>query len=232
MSGSYSRLDPSPRFRMLGDLYKQAHEEGLKNREAAQVFPGNSLADHVELVRTLAQRTGAKTMLDYGCGKAQLYKARDIRLPGGTMIPGVREFWGVDEVRLYDPGVGEYAQRPDGQQFDGLVSTDVLEHIPEEDIPWVLAECFAFARRFVYMNIASYPAKRILPNGWNAHVTIRPPQWWREQIETAARGWQGQAYVFLVEEPAAGPFAWVARKLKTGGWKYTTLEWPEPPNPT
>ncbi len=25
------------------------------------------------------------------------------------------------------------------------------------------------------MNIASYPAHKTLPNGWNAHVTIKPP---------------------------------------------------------
>ena len=75
------------------------------------------------------------------------------------------------------------------------------------------------AKRFVYMNVASYPAKKILPNGWNAHVTIKPPEWWRPRIEAAAAGWSGKAYVFDVEEKRTGPFraivrAWTGRRLK------------------
>jgi hypothetical protein len=221
---AYTRENPSPRFKLLGDLYRQVHETGLKEgADAAQVFAGGSLREHIEIVRQLAQRTGAKTILDYGCGKGQLYRERDLRLPGGLTVASVKEHWGAEHIHLYDPGVEEYAKRPEGQ-FDGLVSTDVLEHIPEEDIGWVLGECFAFARKFVYMNIASYPAKKILPNGWNAHVTVQPPEWWRERIKQAAANWPGRAYVFDVTEKRTGITGRIA-KLATGSkWKLTRIE--------
>jgi hypothetical protein len=119
--------------------------------------------------------------------------------------------------------VEQFAARPDSR-FDGVISTDVLEHIPEEDIDWVLAECFGFARRFLYMNIASYLAVKILPNGWNAHVTVRPPGWWRERIEAAARDWKGQAYVFDITENRPRLWRSIIRRLGGSRLKLTRVE--------
>jgi hypothetical protein len=222
---AFTRENPSPRFRLLGELYRQVHETGLdQGAGAAPVFAGGSLRDHLATVRRLAHHTGAKAVLDYGCGKGLLYREHDLKLPDGSTTPSVREYWNVEHIHLYDPGVEEFAQRPDGQ-FDGVVSTDVLEHIPEEDIGWVLGECFGFARRFLYMNIASYPAKKILPNGWNAHVTIQPPAWWRERIEQAAAGWAGAAYVFEVTEKRTGFAGSIARALGGSKLKLTSIEW-------
>ena len=171
----------------------------------------------------LAQRTKAKSVLDYGSGKGCLYGETDLELPDGEVIPSVKRFWGVEELTLYDPGVQEHSKRPTGQ-FDGVVSTDVLEHIPEEDIGWVLRECFAFANRFVYMNIASYPAKKELPNGWNAHVTIKSPDWWRQRIEQAAAGWSGKAYVFDVTEKRPKLIGSILRRLGGSKLKLTRIE--------
>ncbi len=222
---AYTRENPSPRFQQLGELYRQVHEAGLdQGAGAAPVFAGGSLREHLGIVRRLARHTSAKTVLDYGCGKGLLYRARDLPLPDGTTTPGVREYWNVEHIHLYDPGVEEFATRPAGQ-FDGVVSTDVLEHIPEEDIDWVLGECFGFARSFLYMNIASYPAKKILPNGWNAHVTIEPPEWWRARIERAAAGWPGAAYCFEVTEKRTGLPGSIARAFTGSKLKLTRIEW-------
>jgi len=221
----YTRENPSPRFRLLGELYRQVHESGLKQgADAANVFAGGSLREHIGVVRRLAWHTGAKTILDYGCGKGLLYREHDLALSDGTTIPSVKAHWNVEAIHLYDPGVEEYARRPEGQ-FDGVVSTDVLEHIPEEDIDWVLGECFGFARKFLYMNIASYPAKKILPNGWNAHVTIQPPDWWRARIESGASAWPGEAYVFEVTEKRTGLLGSITRAFTGSKLKLSRIEW-------
>ncbi len=220
----YSFENPSPRFTLLGDLYRQVHETSLGNgADAAQVFGGGSLLQHISIVKKLARKTDAKSLLDYGSGKGLLYKKMNLKLPDGNLILSVKDFWGLETIQLYDPGVEEFAARPDSS-FDGVISTDALEHIPEEDIDWVLAECFGFARRFLYMNIASYPAKKILPNGWNAHVTIRPPEWWRERIEAAARDWKGQAYVFDITEKRPRLWASIIRRLGGSRLKLTRVE--------
>jgi FkbM family methyltransferase len=99
---------------------------------------------------------------------------------------GIAEYWDVDEVQCYDPGYAPHSARPEGR-FDGVICTDVLEHCPEEDVPWILEEIFGYAGRFVYLNVACYPARKTLPNGENAHITVRPPEWWREKVRAAAR---------------------------------------------
>ena len=63
-------------------------------------------------------------------------------------------------------------------------------------MPWILGELFGFARKFVYANVACFPARKCLPSGGNAHCTIRPVKWWEEQIAGAVRGRQGLRYEF------------------------------------
>jgi len=200
----YSRQSPSPRYRELGSIYRRIHQEGLKSdKDGKNLFAGNSLLPHAETIRTLVRATNAKNILDYGCGKAGIYNQDTLKLRSGETIGPILEYWGAETITLYDPGVAEYAILPEGT-FDGVVSTDVLEHIPEEDMQWVLGELFAVADRFIFANIASHPAKKILPNGWNAHVTIKPPEWWGEQIACAAKGWRGKHYLFVVSEQRSG----------------------------
>lgn len=70
----------------------------------------------------------------------------------------------------------------------------MLEHCPAEDIPWIIDELFGFARRFVYVTIAAYDAIKTLPNGENAHCTVRPPDWWRGLFHGIAHRHPGIRY--------------------------------------
>jgi hypothetical protein len=74
---------------------------------------------------------------------------------------------------LYDPGVPEYDTLPEGI-FDGVYSTDVMEHIPKEQIPETFETIFEKAEKFVFLAICTQPAIAILPNGENAHCTVEP----------------------------------------------------------
>jgi hypothetical protein len=62
----------------------------------------------------------------------------------------------------------------------------MLEHCPEQDIDWIVDEIFSFAEHFLFATIACYPAGKRLPNGENAHCTLRPPEWWEEVMSRAA----------------------------------------------
>jgi hypothetical protein len=93
------------------------------------------------------------------------------------------DYWGLTGVHLYDPCYQPYAKLPT-TVFDGVISTDMLEHCGEEDIPWIIDEIFSFAKKFVFANVACYPAKKTLPNGENAHCTIKDAKWWNDVICT------------------------------------------------
>jgi hypothetical protein len=152
-----------------------------------QTFPGASLPKEAPRIKQLIVKTGAKSLLDYGSGKGQQYwPRRMVDAAEGIEYPDVKSYWGISDVRCYDPGYVPFSELPTGQ-FDGVICTDVLEHCPEDDIPWILGELFTFARMFVYANVACFPARKTLPSGGNAHCTIRPAKWWSEQIAHAAR---------------------------------------------
>jgi len=183
---SYSREHPSPRYQELVALYRRLHEEGIPELGKAPeaTFPGESLRPHLGHIKRLIERTGARTLLDYGAGKGLQYQPMPLDR-GGRIWPDVQSYWGVEQIYCYDPAYEPLSHLP-AWTFDGVICTDVLEHCPEEDVDWILAEIFAYARRFVYANIASYPAQKTLPNGENAHCTIRPAEWWLEKIRALA----------------------------------------------
>jgi hypothetical protein len=184
---------PSPRYLRLIEEYRWMHENGepLRGIPAEKTFKGHSLLPQVHHVRRLVRETGARTLLDYGSGKGLQYRFKEFTGPDeSTAYAGVQAYWGVTEVRCYDPAYAPFSALPTGQ-FDGVVCTDVLEHCPEEDIDWILGELFAFARLFVFANVACFPALKTLPSGANAHCTVKPAQWWQERIGRAMQGSTG-----------------------------------------
>lgn len=176
------------------DMYATLHEEGADkapgsanpdtHRPPEQTFAGKMLAQHAPTVRAMVRRSGAKTLLDYGAGKGQSYARKDLEI-GGEVASTLQDYWSLDEIRCYDPGYAPFSQLP-SERFDAVISTDVLEHITEPDLPWILDELFGFARKFVFANVACFPAKKSLPNGQNAHCTVRPPEWWCGLIHAIA----------------------------------------------
>jgi len=195
----FTKERPSRRFGELLEQYRIMHEEGEKNLGLAseETFSGISLRKHINPVAKLAAETGAKTILDYGAGKASLYEA----YPGEPLESRFRSHaaWPGAKVVCYDPGFEPFAT-PYEEGCDGVISTDVLEHIPAEDIAWVLDEIFQAARKFVYVVAACYPARKTLPNGQNAHCTLEPPAWWQGQLELAARRNPGIPWVLATIE--------------------------------
>ena len=182
-----SRANPSPRYRHLNQQYRALHADGdrLLNLPSETVFPGKSLFPHIHRIRQLITSTRAANLLDYGCGKGFQYDPLGAPAHGLQAGDSLMDFWDVDNIHLYDPCHPPFDTLPTGR-FDGVISTDVLEHCPEEDLPWILDEIFAFAKKFVFANVACFPARRRLPDGENAHCTIQGVEWWQQCLGAAA----------------------------------------------
>lgn len=168
----------SERYKELLELNKQMH---LKEAEG---FNGQSLLNVICQIGVLLQKFGCKSVLDYGCGRgdAQRYFRVDA-------------LWNVD-YKGYDPAVKMFETLPEGK-FDAVISTDALEHIPEEDlVGWVLDELFGKATKFVFIKVPTYEVEQWLPNGENVHCTVKPPEWWQKVL--TEKGNQHGVQVFAV----------------------------------
>jgi hypothetical protein len=170
----------------LAPLYRQMATEG-KN------FGGMSIMQHAKSIRKLVKRTNATTLLDYGSGAGGAYKetkfCRDIGIP-----------W--HQVTLYDPAFAEHSKKPkEGKKFDGVLCSDVLEHIPEDEVQAFIQELFNYAKRFVWASVCCRPAGKTFPNGiTNLHVTLKNMDWWHERFREASATNLGAVY-HLVETP-------------------------------
>lgn len=192
---AYSRCNPSPEYLEMVRMYETMHEQGEKSagKSAEDTFPGKMLIQHTPGIKDMILHTGAKSILDYGAGKGLGYRQRNLQLTKNLRIDSIQDYWGVDEIRCYDPGYEPYSQLPD-TQYDGVICTDVLEHITEPDVPWVIDEMFSYARKFVYANVACFPAVKLLPNGQNVHCTLHPPEWWAGLVHAIAMRHIGISY--------------------------------------
>lgn len=184
---NFSRANPSPRYLELQAMYRRMHQKGEEflGVPAADTFPGFSLDAQLSRIKSLIARTGADTILDYGCGKGLQYEPRPVKDDSGVVWPGVIDYWDIGELVCYDPCHEPYSKLPEGK-FDGVICTDVLEHCPEQDLSWIIGELFGYATKFVFANVACFPARKRLSNGENAHCTIKPPQWWHDLVREIA----------------------------------------------
>lgn len=144
-------------------------------KEGSQFF-GVGVVQYAKPIRKLIQRTDSKTLLDYGCGLGHAYTKQ-----------GLHKSWGVAMPTLYDPAVEKYSVKPAGT-FDGVICSDVLEHVPEKLVDALIQELFQYGDKFVWASVCCRPAKKLFPDGKNLHVTIRPFAWWQAKMVKASQG--------------------------------------------
>lgn len=120
------------------------------------------------VVLQVALQFQATSILDYGCG-------------GGTLAKVLRSHQlGAIRIDEYDPAIPGKDGAPD---FADLVNvTDVLEHIELEKLPAVLAHIRMLARKAVFVVISTKESNKILADGRNAHILIRPARWWKARL--------------------------------------------------
>ena len=161
---------------MLG-YCQQMHEKGAITERvpAENTFPGQSFTGHLNKIRDLIKKHSAATILDYGSGKGRLYRPKNIRADDGVVYPDMKSLLNVQSITCYDLGYKPFQQLPSVKP-DGVISTDVVEHCPKDDLPWIIVEMYRYASKFAFINAACYPAKKSLPNGENAHCIVDPPE--------------------------------------------------------
>lgn len=155
----------------LLDRYREMADGGRQ-------FHGLSILTHKDEIGKLISETGAKTLLDFGCGRGDAYRSPH----------KLHHQWGISRknVTLYDPSFKQYAGRPVGRS-DIVVCSDVLEHIPEEGVDRFVADLFNHAKLAVWASVCTRPARKCFPGtDINLHCTVKPYQWWHDTFSGIA----------------------------------------------
>jgi 2-polyprenyl-3-methyl-5-hydroxy-6-metoxy-1,4-benzoquinol methylase len=150
----------------LAPLYRQMADDG-------ENFHGLSIWQYRREIGELVKKHQAKRLLDFGCGRGDAYRHNY----------KVHRDWGLKwfDIKLYDPAFEEHCEMPWGK-YDGVLCSDVLEHIPEEEVDAFIARLFAYARTFVWASVCCRPAKKFFPDSRNLHVTVQPKAWWEAKF--------------------------------------------------
>ena len=134
---------------------------------------GNDGHKRAEIILAFAQEVGAKSVLDYGCGRGTLAKRLGT---GGKKIKGL--FW-PGRVHEYDPAIRKKSQP---RSADLVACTDVMEHVEPKLVQNVLRHVRELCGHGAFFLISTRLANQLLPDGRNAHLTVQPATWWEEQL--------------------------------------------------
>jgi hypothetical protein len=144
---------------LITDAYRQEQE-----RLHATGKYGTASLQYGETVSHLVEATGAKTLLDYGCGSMQNLKTV---LNCDVLYQG------------YDPAVPQFSVK---EPSDLVVCIDVLEHIEPDLLDNVLDDLLMLTDKWAFFTVHTGPAVKTLSDGRNAHLIQKPPAWWLPRL--------------------------------------------------
>ena len=166
----------SEKYFKLIDYYQDMVTNGYHRDDGIFIKKTYGTAEPIkfkEHIKTIINHFNCKTALDYGSGGSDL-NIEEIE-EGLTF----RDYVGLEKIYQFEPARNIKSKG----KFDLVLSFDVLEHIFISDVPWVINDIFSKANQCVLINVACYESAALLPNGENAHITLRHPLWWLGQIE-------------------------------------------------
>ena len=149
------------------EKYKEAYQQLHSDKS---VFRGHSLKAYLPEIGALIRDGFLKSVLDYGCGKAELHATHSLA-----------EMWRLDVLDKYDPGVVELCEPP-SDTYDLVFCIDVMEHIEPDDVDEVLRHIHSLTKKVAFFSISTRPASKTLPDGTNAHKTVKSEKWWRVRL--------------------------------------------------
>lgn len=147
------------------EVVSNSYKEQLQKLHSSTVW-GETAQNMVSRIKPVIDKYGCTELVDYGSGHGGFRKA--LNNPSYS-------------IHEYDPGIpGKDALAP---EKDFLLSIDVLEHIEPELLDGVLKDMKRIMKKAGFFSIATGPARKILPDGRNAHLIIENHEWWENKIK-------------------------------------------------
>jgi hypothetical protein len=172
-----------------------------RNKELAQlgVFSGKALLEwHKQACwNTMVEHYAPTHWLDYGCGPASSYNENN---PEGhsTLDIVLRT---KSSFTLYDPCHPPYDTFPTLTTTPGVICVDVLEHIPEQDIPAVLNYLFSVCTTWMFLFASNKRnATKFVDSHESTHCTLKTRQEWVDMIKPYAEKYPHIALVLATDD--------------------------------
>jgi hypothetical protein len=143
----------------VSPYYDESVRLGTEFQKGNKSWAGYDVVKYQNKIKDLVDLYSAKTILDYGCGKGLQY-VESLPYAGEDNWQTFDQFLGV-AVYKYDPCVPEHSTLPPvGTKFDGVICTQVLNSIPDDDLGWVAKELESYADKFCFVGLNfQHPAK-------------------------------------------------------------------------
>lgn len=116
------------------------------------------------------KKLGKCDVLDYGSGPGALFNAMRKCFPD---VPGI-------SLHEYDPAVEGKDAEPN--KADLVFCGDVLEHVEPECVDSVIRHLSDLTGTLLIVAISLREAKKTLPDGRNAHISLHPKDWWLSKL--------------------------------------------------
>ena len=174
-------LKLSTQGKKLIKLYEKMVIEGYDRQDGIRVksaYNDFELKKFRNICREHISHRSIRTVLDYGGGGSD-WSAPNFEPTNGA---SAKQFFDVKKVTTFEPA----RKKMEKKESDCVVCMDVLEHIFLTDIPNLVDELFMLSKKLLVINVACYNAAALLPNGENAHITVRSPDWWKGVIDAVA----------------------------------------------
>lgn len=126
-------------------------------------------------------------LLDIGCGNGltvKLLRQAGLQAFGVDLtLEGVRRDMGVIGMPLWfkEISVTDMRSIPD-DYYDYTFSTDVLEHLPPEEVEQAIAEIMRITKRKTFHSMPNWGDDRL---GMDVHLTKQDPDWWLAKFQAA-----------------------------------------------
>lgn len=153
----------------------------------------------VESLGLFIEELPYQTVLDVGCGignglRYLMAQGKDVK---GIDISDVA----VEKAKAngYDVRQGSITEIPfEDNSFDMVVSTDVLEHLPEGLVEEAIIELSRIAKKYIGVKIATSPERgsvELMKNFpqydiENLHLTVKTSHWWETLFDCTPGLWQ------------------------------------------
>jgi len=130
--------------------YQESVRRNTEFQSTNKTWNGGSTLGYAHEIKELVKKYNAKTLLDYGCGKALHYEENSpIKFDNGVTFD---KYLGIEKVFKYDPCVEKFSILPPvDEKFDAVMMIQAIGLVPDKDIPWVVELLMQHTKSFCYI---------------------------------------------------------------------------------